>query len=207
MRPLARVIDTEHMGLPGVIGAWEHDGLIVDPGPATTIPALLEGLGEDFEPRAILLTHIHLDHAGGTGTLLERFPGTPVYVHAIGAPHVIDPSRLWKSAARLYGEDRMAELWGDVRPVPAEVVITLEGGERVEGFEVMHAPGHAAHHVVYLERRRRGLRRRRRRRSHAARDLDRDADAAAGDRRRCLAGHDRSARRASAATGADDALR
>lgn len=148
--PVARVIDTEHMGTPGSIGAWEHDGLIVDPGPASTIPAVLEGLGEGFEPRAILLTHIHLDHAGGTGTLLERFPGTPVYVHEIGAPHMIDPSRLWKSAARLYGEDRMTELWGDVRPVPAEVVTTVAGGERIEGLDVIYAPGHAGHHVVYL---------------------------------------------------------
>jgi glyoxylase-like metal-dependent hydrolase (beta-lactamase superfamily II) len=138
------------MGIPGSIGAWEHDGLIVDPGPASTIPAVLEGLGEGFEPRAILLTHIHLDHAGGTGTLLERFPGTPVYVHEIGAPHLIDPARLLASAARLYGPERMSELWGNVRPVPADVVSVLTGGERVEGFEVMHSPGHAAHHVVYL---------------------------------------------------------
>jgi glyoxylase-like metal-dependent hydrolase (beta-lactamase superfamily II) len=138
------------MGIPGTIGAWEDDGLVVDPGPASTIPTLLEGLGEGFEPRALLLTHIHLDHAGGTGTLLERFPGTPVYVHEIGAPHLVDPSRLWKSAARLYGAERMTELWGDVRPVPAEAIRVLRGGERVEGMDVMHAPGHAGHHVVYL---------------------------------------------------------
>ncbi len=88
---VARLIDTMHMGIEFSIGAWESDGLIVDPGPAVTIPHVLEQLGPDFEPRAILLTHIHLDHAGGTGTLLQRFPGTPVYVHEVGAPHVIDP--------------------------------------------------------------------------------------------------------------------
>jgi glyoxylase-like metal-dependent hydrolase (beta-lactamase superfamily II) len=146
----AQIIDTEHMGLGGTIGAWLDRGLIIDPGPASTVPRVLEGLGEGFVPRAILLTHIHLDHAGGTGTLLERFPGTPVYVHEVGAPHVVDPSRLWKSATRLYGSEHMTELWGDVRPVPAECVTALSGGERVEGFDVLHAPGHAGHHVVYL---------------------------------------------------------
>lgn len=149
--PGATIVDTHHQGLSGTIGAWvTRDGVIVDPGPASTVARVLDELGEGFEPRAILLTHIHLDHAGGTGTLLERFPGTPVFVHEVGAPHLVDPSRLWASAARLYGEDRMTELWGDVRPVPADVLTAIGGGERVEGFEVMHAPGHAAHHVVYL---------------------------------------------------------
>ena len=125
---VARLIDTMHMGIESSIGAWESDGLIVDPGPAVTIPHVLEQLGPDFEPRAILLTHIHLDHAGGTGTLLARFPGTPVYVHEAGARHVIDPSRLWNSAIRIYGEERMLELWGETLPVPEEVVTTLRGG-------------------------------------------------------------------------------
>lgn len=145
-----RIIDTVHGGNDRVIGAWEREGVIIDPGPASTVPALLEGLGE-IEPHAILLTHIHLDHAAGTGTLLRRFPGAVVYVHEIGAPHLVDPSRLWSSAARLYGERHMRELWGEVLPVPAERVRTLSGGERVEGMEVLHAPGHAAHHVVYLD--------------------------------------------------------
>lgn len=148
---IARILDTMHRGIPASIGAWEHDGLIVDPGPAVTVPRLLEELGGGFEPRAILLTHIHLDHAGGTGTLLERFPGTPVYVHEIGAPHVIDPARLWESAGRIYGAEAMLELWGETLPVPAEVVTALSGGERVEGFDVLHTPGHAGHHVAYLD--------------------------------------------------------
>jgi glyoxylase-like metal-dependent hydrolase (beta-lactamase superfamily II) len=139
------------MGIELSIGAWESDGLIVDPGPAITVPHVLEQLGDDFEPRAILLTHIHLDHAGGTGTLLERFPGTPVYVHEVGAPHLIDPSRLWQSASRIYGAERMLAMWGETLPVPAEAVTTLRGGERVEGMDVLHAPGHAEHHVVYID--------------------------------------------------------
>jgi glyoxylase-like metal-dependent hydrolase (beta-lactamase superfamily II) len=148
---VARLIDTVHMGIESSIGVWESDGLIVDPGPAVTIPHVLEQLGVDFEPRAILLTHIHLDHAGGTGTLLRHFPGTPVYVHELGAPHMIDPSRLWSSASRIYGEEQMLDMWGETLPVPEEVVTTLSGGERVEGMDVLYAPGHAAHHVVYID--------------------------------------------------------
>ena len=111
-----RLIDTWHLGLDRVIGVWERDGVLVDPGPASTIDTVLAEL-PGGRPRALLLTHIHLDHAGATGTLVERFPDLPVYVHEVGAPHLIDPSRLLRSAARLYG-DRMEELWGEVLPVP-----------------------------------------------------------------------------------------
>lgn len=137
------------MGRQRVIGAWLDGEVLVDPGPASTVPALFEGL-DGVEPRAILLTHIHLDHAAATGALARHFPGLRVYVHEVGAPHVIDPSRLWRSASRLYGADRMAELWGEVLPVPADRVTSLGGGERVESFDVLHTPGHAGHHVAYL---------------------------------------------------------
>lgn len=147
--PEPRLIDTWHLGLDRVIGVWERDGVLVDPGPANTIDTVLAEL-PDGRPRALLLTHIHLDHAGATGTLVERFPDLPVYVHEAGASHLVDPSRLLRSAARLYGE-RMEELWGEVRPVPERNVFPLSGGEVAEGLEVIAAPGHASHHVVYLD--------------------------------------------------------
>jgi glyoxylase-like metal-dependent hydrolase (beta-lactamase superfamily II) len=148
---LARLIDTEHGGADRVICAWETAGVIVDPGPASTVAKLLAGL-EGVELRAILLTHIHLDHAAATGTLARRFPDARIYVHEVGAPHLVDPSRLLKSAARLYGgEDRLVELWGEVLPVDPERLTALRGGESVEGFDVLPTPGHAAHHVVYLD--------------------------------------------------------
>jgi glyoxylase-like metal-dependent hydrolase (beta-lactamase superfamily II) len=144
----ASLIDCMHLGRDRVIGAWEvRPGVIVDPGPASCMETLLAGLSA--EPRALLLTHIHLDHAGASGALARRFPGLRVYVHSAGAPHVIDPTRLLESARRLYGE-RMEELWGEVAGVPAERVTALEGGEEAEGLSVEHAPGHARHHVVYL---------------------------------------------------------
>jgi glyoxylase-like metal-dependent hydrolase (beta-lactamase superfamily II) len=143
---MTRLIDTMHLGHDRVIGAYEiGDGVIVDPGPATTVETLLEHV----EPRALLLTHIHLDHAGATGVLVRRNPEIKVYVHERGAPHMIDPSRLLKSAAKLYGDD-MERLWGEVSPVPEENVIALSGGETVEGCRVEYAPGHASHHVAYL---------------------------------------------------------
>jgi len=124
-------------------------GLLIDPGPASALENWIDSVAE--EPRAILLTHIHLDHAGATGVLARRFPGARVYVSEVGAPHVIDPSRLLTSAARLYGEVNMERLWGEVAPVEAERVTALAGGDEVEGFRVEHTPGHAGHHVVYLD--------------------------------------------------------
>ena len=146
-----RVIDTEHLGRQRVIGCWEVDGVLVDPGPESTLPTLLRELGADFEPRAVLLTHIHFDHAGASGALVKRWPHLPVYVHEVGAPHMADPGRLVKSAARLYGEEGMTRLWGAVVPVPEANLHVLAGGETVlDDFRVEHAPGHASHHVAYL---------------------------------------------------------
>ncbi|HLB22116.1 MAG TPA: MBL fold metallo-hydrolase, partial [Solirubrobacteraceae bacterium] len=100
-------------------------------------------------PRAIALTHIHLDHAGSAGTLARRFPEAEVWVHERGAPHLVDPRKLLDSAGRLYG-DQMQRLWGEVLAVPAGRLRVLHGGERLGPFRVAYTPGHASHHVSYL---------------------------------------------------------
>ncbi len=143
-----RQIDVLHLGRPHVICCWEVDGCLVDPGPESSHLNLVEALGDE-EPRAILLTHIHLDHAAATGALVRRWPQLEVYVHERGAPHLIDPSRLLASAERLYG-DQMERLWGEIVPVPEANVRTLAGGESVLGMRVAYTPGHASHHVCYL---------------------------------------------------------
>jgi glyoxylase-like metal-dependent hydrolase (beta-lactamase superfamily II) len=150
MLALMRVVDAEHLGNQRVIGAWEHEGVVIDPGPESTLETVLAGMGEGWEPRAILLTHIHFDHAGASGAILRRWPDVPVYVHEVGAPHVINPERLVKSATRLYGDD-MDRLWGEVVPIPEANVNVLTGGETVLGeYRVEYTPGHASHHVSYL---------------------------------------------------------
>lgn len=145
-----RLIDVRHLGHARVIGCWQVEDVLIDPGPTAALDRLLAGLGE-WRPRALLLTHIHLDHAGATGSLVERWPELEVYVHERGAPHLIDPSRLLESARRLYG-DRMDSWWGEMVPVSESNLRVLEGGERVVGgaFEVVYTPGHASHHVCYL---------------------------------------------------------
>ena len=145
---MSRAIDVLHLGRDRVICVYEIDGLIVDPGPASCLDTLLDRLGP-VEPRALLLTHIHLDHAGATGVLCRRYPNLKVYVHERGAPHLIDPSKLVESAGRVWGDD-MWELWGEVAPVPEDRLHVLHGGETVEGFRVAYTPGHASHHVAYL---------------------------------------------------------
>jgi glyoxylase-like metal-dependent hydrolase (beta-lactamase superfamily II) len=144
-----REIDVLHLGTPRVICCYEVDGVIIDPGPESSHRALLEALDEP--PRAILLTHIHLDHAGATGRLAELWPEAEVWVHERGAPHLVDPSKLIASATRLYGDD-MDRLWGEWLPVPEERLRILRGGETVGGFDVVYTPGHASHHVAYLHR-------------------------------------------------------
>src|ERR1700710_1257570 len=143
-----RVIDVMHLGRPHVIGCGEVDRVLVDPGPESSIQTVLDALG-DQQPEAVLLTHIHLDHAAATGALVRRWPGLEVYVHERGAPHLIDPSKLLASAERLYG-DQMQRLWGEILPVPATNVKVLAGGETVRGMRVAYTPGHASHHVCYL---------------------------------------------------------
>ena len=127
-----RLIDVRHLGRDRVIGCWELDGVLVDPGPTSSLDTLIEALG-DQPPRALLLTHIHLDHAGASGSMVRRWPDLPVYVHEIGAPHLADPSKLLGSAERLYG-DQMERLWGEVAPVPESNLNPLSGGEEVLGF-------------------------------------------------------------------------
>jgi glyoxylase-like metal-dependent hydrolase (beta-lactamase superfamily II) len=143
-----RVIDVKHLGRPHVIGCWEVDGCLVDPGPQSSMETLLEAIGDE-QPRALLLTHIHLDHAAATGALVRRWPELEVYVHERGAPHLIDPAKLLASAERLYGE-RMEQLWGEIVPVPEANVKPLSGGEDVLGMRVAYTPGHASHHVCYF---------------------------------------------------------
>jgi glyoxylase-like metal-dependent hydrolase (beta-lactamase superfamily II) len=145
---LGRPIDVRHLGRERVICAFEVDGFVVDPGPTTSLDTLLEGLGGEA-PRGLLLTHIHLDHAGATGVLVRRFPDLPVHVHERGAPHLVDPSKLLASAKRVYGEE-MDSLWGEFAAVPEANIRPLAGGERFGGFRVEYTPGHAVHHVTYL---------------------------------------------------------
>jgi glyoxylase-like metal-dependent hydrolase (beta-lactamase superfamily II) len=145
-----RLIDVKHLGVDRVIGAWLVDGLLIDPGPESCVDTLLAELGDE-RPRGLLLTHIHFDHAGASGRLVERWPDLPVWVHEAGAPHMVDPSKLVASARKVW-PDSFDELWGEVVPVPEANLQVLSGGESVEGFDVEYVPGHAKHHVAYFHR-------------------------------------------------------
>jgi len=141
-------IDVRHLGRERVICCWRVGDVLVDPGPASALETLLGQL-DGFEPRALALTHVHLDHAGAAGSLAARFPGLEVWVHERGARHLIDPSRLVHSARRLYGEE-MDRLWGEVLAVPEERVRVLGDQGSIGGLRYTHTPGHASHHVCYL---------------------------------------------------------
>ena len=132
---------------------------LVDPGPEScleTLRAALSSRGIGVgDITTLLLTHIHLDHAGAAGALVRENPEIAVYVHERGAPHMVDPTKLLASAARLYGND-MDRLWGMFLPVPGNSVRPLAGGERLEvvdrELEVAYIPGHASHHVGFFDR-------------------------------------------------------
>jgi glyoxylase-like metal-dependent hydrolase (beta-lactamase superfamily II) len=146
-----RTIDVRHLGHERVIAAYLVDGCLVDPGPSSSLDALLAGLGDE-RPERLLLTHIHLDHAGAAGSLVRRWPDLEVWVHERGAPHLADPAKLVASATRLYG-DQMDRLWGEIVPVPREKVRVMGSQptpERIGPWRVAYTPGHASHHVAYL---------------------------------------------------------
>ena len=148
-------LDLRHLGQPKVIGCYlveTSDGLALqDCGPATCVPELKKRLEEHGlelrDLRHLLLSHIHLDHAGAAGTLVREHPGLQVHVSEIGAPHLVDPERLERSARRLYG-DEFDRLWGELVPVPKQNVHVV--GTDVLGLECFPTPGHASHHVCYL---------------------------------------------------------
>jgi glyoxylase-like metal-dependent hydrolase (beta-lactamase superfamily II) len=144
-----RLIDLKHLGRPRVIACWQVGDVLVDPGPSSCLPALLEALGDE-RPSALLLTHIHLDHAGASGSLVERWPDLRIYVHERGARHIVEPARLYESARQVWGAD-MERLWGEMLPVPEANLEILSGGETVrDGWTVAYTPGHASHHVSFL---------------------------------------------------------
>lgn len=145
----AEIIDLRYGGRTGALGAWLAGETLIDCGPSACVDELLAAL-EERRPRQLLLTHIHFDHAGAAGALVARWPDLDVYVHPRGAPHLIDPSRLVKSARRVFGE-RFDSLLGDVIPVPEANLHTLEDGERVGRFLAAWTPGHANHHIAFLD--------------------------------------------------------
>ncbi|CAA9449116.1 MAG: MBL-fold metallo-hydrolase superfamily [uncultured Rubrobacteraceae bacterium] len=156
-------MDLDFMGTEGIIASFLLTGggtaAIIETGPANCIESLMRGIEdrgvapEDVEK--VLLTHIHLDHSGASGHLAERLPNATFYVHEVGYPHLVDPSKLLKSAARIYGEENMNELFGEARPVPEDRLVKLQGGEEIEvadGLVSAHyTPGHAYHHLAFHE--------------------------------------------------------
>ena len=150
-------IDLFHQGRPRRIGAYlletEDGPALFDCGPSTTVAALEAGLEREglrlTDVRHLLLSHIHLDHAGAAGVLVREHPALQVHVSEIGAPHLVDPSRLERSARRLYG-DGFDALWGELAPVPERNVHVV--GDHVLGLACFPTPGHASHHVCYLGR-------------------------------------------------------
>jgi glyoxylase-like metal-dependent hydrolase (beta-lactamase superfamily II) len=155
-------VDLNFLGVPEIIATAVLHGsagvALIDPGPSTTLDSLKQSLRRKGislgDIRQILLTHIHLDHAGATGSLVRENAAIDVFVHERGAPHMIEPSRLLASAGRLYGAD-MDRLWGDFLPVHADRVRALKGEERITAggreLEVAYTPGHASHHVSYFD--------------------------------------------------------
>jgi glyoxylase-like metal-dependent hydrolase (beta-lactamase superfamily II) len=154
------IVDLHFQGVPRVIASYAlptTDGLaLIEVGPSTTIERLKAGiaaLGHDpSDVRHILVTHIHLDHSGAAGVLIRDWPQARLYVHEVGAPHLIDPGNLVRSATRIYG-DAMDTLWGEVAPVPPAHVTILTDGDVIEiggrSLKAVYTPGHASHHVAY----------------------------------------------------------
>ncbi len=157
--PRVITLDLNFQGRPHAIAAYliRHGDAIVliESGPGSTLPVLEAGLAkEGLPPRDlthVLLTHIHLDHAGAAGWLAQQ--GAEIIVHRVGAPHMLNPEKLLASATRIYG-DRMDSLWGQFLPVPENKLRVVEDGEEIAignlRFTPINTPGHAEHHYAYL---------------------------------------------------------
>jgi glyoxylase-like metal-dependent hydrolase (beta-lactamase superfamily II) len=162
LRPGVWQISLPFQGEPGIVGSYliagETEIALIDPGPGSMLEEQLAAIREaGFDPADVthlVLTHIHLDHAGMTGSLLHSMPRANVYVHSKGAPHLIDTSKVVTSASRIYG-GRMKELWGKIESVPQERIRVIEGGDILtianRRLEVHYTPGHAVHHVVFFD--------------------------------------------------------
>ncbi len=161
------LLDLEFQGLPEVIGSFAFHGTdgfgLVEIGPTTTLDRLLtsiEAFGGLDRLTAVVVTHVHLDHAGGVGKLLRMAPSVRCFVHRVGAPHLVEPSKLLASAKRIYGDD-MERLWGEVVPAPESQVAPVEDGDRIElggtSLRVVYTPGHASHHIALYDEERSAL--------------------------------------------------
>ena len=154
-----KTIDTNMHGRKGITAAFVVEGeqrALVETGPKSSLGPLLAGLEASGVDSLdwIVVTHIHLDHAGAAGSLAARFPEAKVAVHEVGAPHLVDPSKLWSSASRIYGDD-MDKLWGGIDPLPADRIKTLNDGDKIDlggrSLQAIETPGHARHHHAFLD--------------------------------------------------------
>lgn len=155
-------IDLQFQSRPNVIASYlYYDGnqaALIESGPASTVETLIEGMRSAKVPfdalRQVIVTHIHLDHAGAAGVLAAKFPWLHIYVHPVGAPHLVDPSKLLASAARVYG-NQLESLWGKIQPVPTENISVINDGDEIKlpgaTIRAFDTPGHATHHHAYLD--------------------------------------------------------
>lgn len=148
----------EHEIVGSYLIAGAGELAIVDPGPGSMIDSLLASIREaGFEPRDvthILATHVHLDHAGAVGSLVKLMPQAQVYVHSLGAPHLLDTTKVVASASRIFG-DRMKSLWGEIESTPIDRLRVIEHGDTLNvasrHLDVYYTPGHAIHHVIFFD--------------------------------------------------------
>lgn len=153
------IIDTKMHGYDQITGAFLVAGeltALVETGPKSRVDNVfgeLDRLGVDSLDW-IVVSHIHLDHAGAAGTIAARFPEARIAVHEVGAPHLVDPSKLWKSASRIYG-DRMEEMWGGIDPIDEPRITVMADGDKIDlggrSLTAVETPGHAYHHHAYLD--------------------------------------------------------
>ena len=153
------LIDTQMHGAPGITGAFVLKGTdktaLIETGPRSVVENVFAGLAQHGIDHLdwILVTHIHLDHAGAAGTIAARFPEASVGVHEVGAPHLVDPSKLWSSASRIYGDD-MERLWGGIDPLDESRIHVVKDDDVIDlgglTLTAVETPGHAYHHHAFL---------------------------------------------------------